>query len=205
MSEQDNVLDMVPELKSDTLKSLKDEADLLGVKYPNNANVSKMVELIDEHKKKLTEEADKTEQAVETATGKPASKTTQHVGQLRDEALKLLRCRITVNNPVKQAMEGQIITVGNDVVGTVSKFIPFQPAFSENGYHIPKIIVDYMMTMQHARYPKKKDKFGATMDDYNKARMVNDFTIEILPQLTPEELQELAEQQSATRSLDDDN
>lgn len=101
-------------------------------------------------------------------------------------------------------MEGQFITAGNDAIGTVTKFIPFQPGFYENGYHIPQIILDVMRSMEHTRFPKKKDKFGATLDDYDKARMVKDFTIEILPQLTQAELDDLAEQQSATRSLEDD-
>ena len=120
-----------------------------------------------------------------------------------DEATKLIRVRITVNNPSKQNREGEIISAGNTLIGFVSKFIPYQPAFYENGYHIPKIILDVMRDMKHARFPKKKGRLNVTLDDYSNVRMVPDFTIEELPPLTEEELKALAEYQQANRTVED--
>ena len=57
MSELENKLNDLSEQEStETLKDLKAQADLMGIKYPANANVKKMVELIDEHKKNLEKE-----------------------------------------------------------------------------------------------------------------------------------------------------
>lgn len=196
------------------LAELKEQANLLGIAYPANANVAKMTQLIKEYRAQIAQEANTDnldlsgtvvpniqENVSNRFSDAPRGKS---LGQLKDEAFKLIRCRVTVNNPSKQQMEGQIITVGNDVIGTASKFIPFQPMYYENGYHIPKIIVDYMKEMTHTRYPKKKDNTGATLEDHGNVRLVKDFIIEELPTLTEEGLRELAEQQSATRSLEDD-
>ena len=57
MSELESKLNNLSEQETvETLKELKAQADLMGIKYPVNANVKKMVELIDEHKKSLEEE-----------------------------------------------------------------------------------------------------------------------------------------------------
>lgn len=202
MSELENKLNELSEQEStETLKDLKAQADLMGIKYPVNANVKKMVELIDEHKKSLEEE--NTETTSTSSTSVSQTPRTNKIGSVLDEAMKLIRVRVTVNNPSKQSREGEIISAGNAVIGFVSKFVPYQPAFYENGYHIPKIILDAMKEMKHTRYPKKKDRFNATMDDYDKARLVSDFTIEELPPLTGQELKELAEYQQANRTVED--
>ena len=202
MSELENKLNELSEQEStETLKDLKAQADLMGIKYPVNANVKKMVELIDEHKKSLEEE--NTETTSTSSTSVSQTPRTNKIGSVLDEAMKLIRVRVTVNNPSKQSREGEIISAGNAVIGFVSKFVPYQPAFYENGYHIPKIILDAMKEMKHTRYPKKKDRFNATMDDYDKARLVSDFTIEELPPLTEQELKELAEYQQANRTVED--
>ena len=202
MSELENKLNDLSEQEStETLKDLKAQADLMGIKYPANANLKKMVELIDEHKKNLEKENTEAETTSNQITSqKPRI---NKIGDIMDEALKLVRVRVTVNNPSKQSREGEIISAGNAVIGFVSKFIPYQPAFYEHGYHIPKIILDAMMEMKHTRYPKKKDRFNATMDDYDNARLVPDFTIEVLPPLTEQELKELAEYQQANRTVED--
>ena len=202
MSELENKLNDLSEQETvETLKDLKAQADLMGIKYPANAGVKKMVELIDEHKKNLEEENTEAETTSDQITSEKPR--TNKIGDIMDEALKLIRVRVTVNNPSKQSREGEIISAGNAVIGFVSKFIPYQPAFYENGYHIPKIILDAMKEMKHTRYPKKKDRFNATMDDYDNARLVPDFTIEVLPPLTEQELKELAEYQQANRTVED--
>ena len=202
MSELESKLNNLTEQETvETLKELKAQADLMGIPYPANAGVKKMVELIDEHKKSIEEENAKTTSTSSTSVSQ--APRTNKIGSVMDEAMKLIRVRITVNNPSKQSREGEIISAGNAVIGFVSKFIPYQPAFYENGYHIPKIILDAMKEMKHTRYPKKKDRFNATMDDYDKARLVPDFTIEELPPLTEQELKELAEYQQANRTVED--
>ena len=202
MSELESKLNNLSEQETvETLKELKAQADLMGIKYPVNANVKKMVELIDEHKKSLEEE--NTETTSTSSTSVSQTPRTNKIGSVLDEAMKLIHVRVTVNNPSKQSREGEIISAGNAVIGFVSKFVPYQPAFYENGYHIPKIILDAMKEMKHTRYPKKKDRFNATMDDYDKARLVPDFTIEELPPLTEQELKELAEYQQANRTVED--
>ena len=57
--------------------------------------------------------------------------------------------------------------------------------------------------MKHQRFPKGKTKENAAFDDYSRASLVPDFNIEILPQLTKEELEKLAQKQERTGSLRD--
>ena len=52
-------------------------------------------------------------------------------------------------------------------------------------------------------FSKGKTKENAAFDDYSRASLVPDFNIEILPQLTKEELEKLAQKQERTGSLRD--
>lgn len=187
-----------------SLSDLKKQADLLGINYPNNANIAKMVDLIDTHMAKIKEEGNKRE--INNITAKSGAVTLYNgktLRDLQDEAFKLIRIKLTVNNPNKINRDGQWITAGNSKVGVIKRYIPFKPEFYENGWHVEAIILERLKQMKHQRFPKSKDSGNTAMDDYRKASLVNDFSIEILPPLTKEELEELANQQARTGSLKD--
>ena len=99
-------------LQQDELSTLKARADLLGVSYHPSIGVEKLRE-------KLAAAMENTEPNNE-GTGIGAGTETKEQKRLRllQEATKLVRIRVTCMNPAKKEWEGEIITVGNNVVGT---------------------------------------------------------------------------------------
>ncbi len=117
--------------------------------------------------------------------------------RLRKEAFKLIRVRIQCMNPLKKALQGEIFTVSNSVVGTYRKFVPYNVE-SDDGWLVPQIMLSMLRERQfnHIRYERKN---GINIP---KANLVKEFAIEVLPQLTKKELEELARRQALARSVD---
>ena len=113
----------------------------------------------------------------------------------RREAMKLVRVNVTCKDPLKQSWEGEIISAGNDVVGDVKKYIPFN---TEDGYHIPQIILNALKEKTCTIFVKKRIN-GQTV---NQGKQVKAYNIEELPPLTVEELEELARDQAARQAID---
>lgn len=113
------------------------------------------------------------------------------------EQLKLVRCRITCLNPQKAHVQGEIITVGNRVVGNVRRFVPFGEA-TDNGWHIPYIIYTELQQRQFQQIGSKKGPNGQQLP---QVRLVKEFAIEVLEPLTERELQELARRQAAAQGV----
>lgn len=109
------------------------------------------------------------------------------------EQLKLVRIRVTCHNPQKAQLKGEVFTVSNKFVGTVRKFVPFGEA-TDNGYHVPKIILTIMQERKFQHLGTKKlDKGGLSI--VPDVRLVPEFAIEILPDLSESELAALARTQ----------
>lgn len=185
------------------LQLLKQQADLLGIEYPRNANSAKMIELIEAKKAELSEEPKREVKNITAKSGAVILYNGKTLSELRDEAFKLIRFKLTVNNPSKISRDGQWITAGNAKVGTIKRYIPFKPEYYENGWHAEAVIIERLKQMKHQRFPKHTSKENASMDDYRKASLVPDFIIEILPPLTEEDLAKLALQQERSGSLKD--
>jgi hypothetical protein len=109
---------------------------------------------------------------------------------------ELVRIRLTCMNPAKKDWEGEIFTVGNSLVGTIKKYVPFN---ADEGWHVPRILLDTLQDRQCQIFVKGKTKHGVTMAE---GKLIKEFAIEILPQLTPEELQELAQRQAMAGAID---
>lgn len=114
------------------------------------------------------------------------------------EQLALVRIRITCLNPAKKELQGEVITVANDFVGTVKKFIPFGEA-TDSGYHIPQILLTELQSRQFNQIKTKKG-IGPGQVEIQQ-RLVKEFAIEILPPLSQEEMQQLANQQAAAAGM----
>jgi hypothetical protein len=117
---------------------------------------------------------------------------------IRDET-KLIRVRITNMDPKKKDLHGEIFTVGNKFIGTIKKFVPYGEA-TDGGYHLPKILVDELRARQFQDIRTTKDK--RTGVPTVTSRWVREFSIEVLPPLTQEELTNLAISQAAAGSVD---
>lgn len=108
----------------------------------------------------------------------------------RDEALKLVRINVTCMNPLKKEWPGEIITVGNNLIGTVSKFVPFDTV---DGWHVPNIIYLFMKDRQFQQFAAKKVPKGQPSSRVTK--LVREFAIEVLDPLTDAELAALKQRQ----------
>lgn len=113
------------------------------------------------------------------------------------ENMKLIRCSIRNNNPNKEGMHGEIITFANPIIGKVSKYVPWDEA--GNSYHIPVCIYKILKRRKYLSINSRVDR--------NSGRIIvertfkPEFTLEILPPLTTEELNELKKRQLARTQL----
>jgi hypothetical protein len=114
----------------------------------------------------------------------------------RREALKLVRVNVTCKDPMKSSWEGEIISAGNDVIGDVKKYIPFD---TDDGWHVPQIIINILESKECTVFKRKR---GADGQHINEARQIKAYNIEYLDPLSQEELDELAREQAAANNID---
>lgn len=126
-------------------------------------------------------------------TEKKPALTTQPVLTPQQDAMRLIRVRVTNFDPKKKDMTGDWYTFANDVVGTVRKFVPYGEQ-SDDGYHIPNCIYEMLCEkeFQSVRVTKQADG-----KDRIESKWVKEFAFEVLPPLTKQELADLATAQAA--------
>ena len=182
MSEQIN--EEVSEMP-DELTSLKARADLMGITYHPSISAAKLREKVNAS-------------VADTAPKEVSAEESENAARyrLRQEALELIRVRVACMNPNKKEWEGEMFTVGNSLIGTQKKFVPFN---NDEGWHIPRIIYNMMLERECQIFVSVKDSRGNTT---RKGKLIKEFAIEVLPPLTAEELEELARRQAMAKSID---
>ena len=163
----------------DTLNALKEEADELGVKYHTNIGYDKLKEKIDAMK----------DAPVEVKKTKGQIKAEQI-----KEAKRLIRFRVTCMDPSRKGWKGDYFTVMNSTFGTIKRYVPFNLI-----WHAEKAILKQIKRKKRQEFYEVPGKFGTKR---KLSRMVPMYAIEELPQLTTEELKELATQQALNRSIE---
>ena len=181
------------------LEVLKQRATLMNIKFSNNISVEKLRE-------KIEAAQAKDEPVVEEAAINPLGEKQEAgvkkmtLGQkIRAEQTRLIRVRIQNLDPKKKDLPGEIITVANEYMGTVRKFVPFGEV-TDNGYHIPYCIYEFLKERKFINITTRKGKNGFPDIRATEAR---EFSIEVLPPLTEAELAQLAQAQIAAGSLND--
>ena len=167
---------------------LKSQADLLGITYHPNIGLDKLKEKI-----AFATSKEVGEEAVEA---KPAKSEAQVRAEAAAEATKLIRIRLTCMDPSKADFHGEIITVGNSVVGTLRKYVPFN---TDEGWHVPYMIYEVLRDRQCQVFTTTKTKNGIGV---RTGKLIKEFAIDVLPPLTPEELKELAQRQAMSNSVE---
>ena len=114
----------------------------------------------------------------------------------RRDALKLVRVIITCKDPMKSNWEGEIISVANDVIGDIKKYVPFDVA---EGWHIPQMIINVLESKECTVFRQKRGKDGKNVSD---TKQIKAYSIEYLEPLTTEEMNELARDQVARQAID---
>jgi hypothetical protein len=196
---------MSEDLKTAELEALRSKADLLGVQYHPSIGYEKLLEKIRAHEAAAEAAANGQKN---TGAGEPAADTpavsqaaavetqAQKLRRLREDATKLVRIRLTCLNPAKKEWPGEIITAGNSVLGSFKKFVPF--AGADDGYHVPNIIFQVLKDRTCPVYYTDKSLNGVGV---RRHRLIKEFAIEVLPQLSREEIDELARRQALAGSV----
>lgn len=195
----------------DELTVLKTRAKMMGIVFSNNIGLDALKKKIEDHQAgeskqpeavvaaPVTPTANPLAPASEVAAAPAATKRPKTLRQhLMDEQMKLVRIRIQNLDDKKKDLKGEIFTVANEYLGTVKKFIPYDET-SENGYHVPYCIYQMLKDKQFLSIRTGKDKKG---NPQVRTSMVREFSIEVLPPLTEEELYKLGQAQLAAGSVD---
>lgn len=183
MEHEDNIEDL-PVVSE--LDSLKARADLLGVTYHPSIGVDKLRAKVEAA---MNDKPDP--DTVElTKTEAPVTSEAQLRRKAKDAALKLVRVNVVCMNPAKREWEGEIFTVGNSLIGTVKKFVPFG---TSEGWHVPEIILQVMRERECQVFVNAKSANGVTI---RTGKQIKEFAIDVLPPLTEKELAELARRQA---------
>lgn len=174
------------------LENLKVRAEKLGVKFHPSISADKLREKIKaaqaEGEGSVGEQPE-----VKSATGTNEESPAAKKLRMKRESLKLVRVRITCMNPAKKEWEGEIITVANNAVGTVKRYVPFN---TEDGWHVEHILLEQLRERQCQIFVTEKDSRG---NKVRKGKLIREFAIEVLDPLTEEELRELAQRQAMAK------
>jgi hypothetical protein len=204
--------DVTPEME---MKLLKERADLMKINYAPNIGLETLRERVNSHLQgdESKEEETPKEQSKPVATNKEeeldpvrasglqpktvAQLKLERISEMRKDALRLRRVVVQCMNPNKKDWPGEIFTMGNGIIGTVKKFVPFGV---EEGYHIPNVIYEYLKTRKYQHFVK--EPIPGTRQTKLVPTMSREFAIELLDPLTPEEMDELKQRQALNHSID---
>ena len=189
------------------LDLLKEEATAKGISFHPSIGLEKLQEKIEEFEE--AEEAKALAAAAESApkpapeevpveapvAAKPIKETeTAKRKRLKNEAMRMRRVRVVCMDPAKKDWEGEIFSVGNKVIGTYRKMIPFNVE-----WHIPQILYNVIKAKKCQVFRTIKVKTAIGMVDKRESVLINAFAIEDLPDLTEQELKALAQRQAMAR------
>lgn len=192
MSDLDN--DSVELEVPDELTTLKARADRLGISYHPSIGLEKL-------KEKVNTTVTATEVKVETpeVTVSAEESKEQRRKRKRLEANVLVRVRVTCMNPAKKEWEGELFTAGNSVVGSFTKYVPFN---TDEGWHVPQIILNQIQQRMCQIFVSSKDDRGNTV---RRGKQIKEFNVEIMPSLSEEDLRNLAQRQAMANGTSSTN
>ncbi len=195
--DQEQVTPEAPQQAVDERALLMQRARMMGLNISNNIGLETLKQRIEDHMNGKPDVVEKTPLMADPALPNAGKKKSlrQH---LMEDAMKLVRIRITNLDPKKKDLQGEIITVANEYIGTVKKFVPFGEV-TENGYHVPNVIYKALKRRKFLNIRVRKNgPRGQVAVEQNWAQ---EFAIEVLPPLSKEELQQLATAQLAAGTM----
>lgn len=193
MSEQiENQEDGEAVPKVDELASLKQRADFLGVQYHPSIGLEKLrakvAAAIDGKP-----DPDAQDTKVQVHEDKSVETENERRYRLKREANRLVRVNVTCLNPAKREWPGEIFTIGNTMIGTLRKFVPFN---TTDGWHVPEAILRMMEDRECQIFQNKNVMVGGREQKVREGKMIKEFAIQRLPALTEDQLKELARRQA---------
>lgn len=165
------------DVETTTFDKLKAQAQIMGVDFRDDITEKGL-------RKQLM---DALEQAQEGDVLTNAQRT-----ELERDSTRLIRCIITPMASHMKDHQGQLFSVGNSVLGYISKYILFNAE-----YHVPKIILDHIKTVETQYFVTKV----INGEQVKESKMRPAFGVQELPNLTAEELADLAKSQMARSAI----
>ena len=198
----DQALNTEGAIAVDELAHLKERAKQMGIPFSNNISSETLRKRIsDKMEGKEEPEVNPLTGDVEIAAITSAPKkldAKQNALALRKmmqrEQMKLVRVRITNMDPKKKDLPGEIWTVSNEYLGNVRKMIPYGEQTDE-GFHIPYCLFRLLQSKRFLHIRTVKDH--VTGVERQEKQWVKEFSLDVLPDLTKEELARLAAAQAA--------
>lgn len=186
---------LTEEQQVQAIASLKKQADRLGVTYKSNVSVATLQKAI---QAKLDGEPEESVGDSEVDTKTKQQSEAEKLEALHKKAMKLVRVIITPMEATKAAnLDSEIFCAGNSKLGTVKRLV----AFGEP-WHVEEILLNSIREKKYQMFTTKKNARGI---EITSAKLVPAYAISVLPDLTDEELKELADHQIRTRSLVDED
>ena len=198
----DQALSTEGEAAVDELTLLKERAKQMGISFSNNISLETLRKRIADKMEGKDEPevnplAGDSEIAAITAAPKKLD-AKQNALALRKlmhrEQMKLVRVRITNMDPKKKDLPGEIWTVANEYLGNVRKMIPYGEQ-TDDGFHIPYCLFRLLQSKRFLHIRTVKDR--VTGLERQEKQWVKEFSLDVLPDLTKEELARLAAAQAA--------
>lgn len=181
----------VPEVpKKSRIEMLKERATTMGIRFSPNIGedtLAKKIQDVLDGQGVNDEVADELLQDLEEEAVPVKKSASEH----RRDAMKLIRIVVHPMDPLRSQLEGEIVTAGNGVIGTVSKYVPFN---AEQGYYVPEIIYKVLRDRKFLSHYTTTDSKGR---EINRHRLAPAFNVQVLPDLTEKELKRLAADQRA--------
>ena len=203
MNQDDQALNPSEDAQAvDQLTFLKERAKVMGIPFSNNISLETLRKRIADKKEGKDEPevnplAGDSEIAAITAAPKKLD-AKQNALALRKlmhrEQMKLVRVRITNMDPKKKDLPGEIWTVANEYLGNVRKMIPYGEQ-TDDGFHIPYCLFRLLQSKRFLHIRTVKDR--VTGLERQEKQWVKEFSLDVLPDLTKEELARLAAAQAA--------
>lgn len=193
MSETDNTQNTAAagEVTQDEREALKARATQMGIEFPANVKTEKLKQLIQD---KLAEGDVPKEANTKSEKTQVLSTEGEKLTAMIQEQTKLVRIRLTCMNPMKTSWNGEIFTVSNRYVN-IKRFVPFN---APDGWHVEAMLLKMIKERKCQVFYTERVN-GAKV---RKNKEINEFSVEVLPALTEEELAELAAKQSAGKNID---
>lgn len=188
---------MITAQEREERRALRAELLKLGINSSPNASVHTL-------RAKLAQAQSQSDPKVEEAPSSTAPSPTplpsreSALEKAKKDALKLVRLKIQNVNPAKSDLHGEIFTFANEVIGKVSKYIPYDEA--GESYHVPNCIYKMLKSKKFLNVKTYTDK--ATGRIVINQSWLDEFALEELPPLTPQELKDLALKQKAQNIIE---
>lgn len=203
MNQDDQALNPSEDAQAvDELTFLKARAKVMGIPFSNNISLETL-------RKRVNDKMEGKEEApeVNALTGDPEIAQALAITPLDPKAnavalrklmhakqMRLVRVRITNMDPKKKDLPGEIWTVANEYLGTVRKFVPYGEQ-ADDGFHIPYCLYRLLDSKRFLHIRDVKDRTtGIVRQDRVWAK---EFSLDVLPALSRDELDRLAAAQAA--------